>query len=228
MLTENFRISVKTFQFLEPVLADELRALGATDIEIGRRIVHCTVTRELLYKANFVLRTALRVLVPVQSFSIRHSDELHRRAMKIEWTQFLQRDQTFAIDPQVNSFMFRHSHFASLRLKDAIADHFNERFGSRPNVDADHPDVLFHLHIDNEKVTIALDSSGSSLNQRGYRRAGGKAPLNEVLAAGMILLSGWDKQSPICDPMCGSGTLSIEAYMIASGLPAQINREVFG
>ena len=223
-----FDISVSTLPFLEPLLAQEMKALGVSEIQTGKRIVHGVATKQLLYEANFKLRTALRVYVPLQQFNIRHSDELYKRCLQIDWSEYLRIDQTFAIEPNVRSYMFKHPHFASLRLKDAIADFFNQKYGRRPDVNPENPDVLFHLHMDEHRVTISLDSSGESLNRRGYRQLGAKAPLNEVLAAAMILHTGWKGEMAFYDPMCGSGTLAIEAAMIAADIPSQINRKSFG
>jgi putative N6-adenine-specific DNA methylase len=206
----------------------ELRELGANNIEAGKRVVHCTGDMALVYRCNLHLRTALRVLIPIVEFPIRQADDIHRQAMKFDWTEWLDLDQTFAIDPNVNSEFINHSNYASVKLKDAIADTFNRKFGKRPSVDADRPDVLFHLHVDNHRVTISLDSSGESLNRRGYRSRGARAPLNEVLAAGMIMLTGWRGESDFYDPMCGSGTLAIEANMIARKMPPQSLRNEFG
>ena len=222
------RISIKTLQSFEEMLATELKELGATQIEIGRRIVHCKGDMELVYKANLHCRTALRVLIPIVEFPIREADEIYTQALKTDWTQYLDLEQTFAIDPNVNSEFIRHSNYASVKLKDAIADCFNKNMNRRPDVNPDHPDVLFHLHIDNFKVSISLDSSGESLNRRGYRTKGARAPLNEVLAAGMIMMTGWQGESDFYVPMCGSGTLAIEAAMIAQNLPAQFLRNDFG
>lgn len=223
-----FRISIKTLQNLEEVLLGELRELDATNIEAGKRVVHCTGDMALVYRSNLHLRTALRVLIPILEFPIRQADDIHRQAMKFDWTQWLELNQTFAIDPNVNSEFIRHSNYASVKLKDAIADTFNRKFGKRPSVHPERPDVLFHLHVDNHRVTISLDSSGESLNRRGYRSRGARAPLNEVLAAGMIMLTGWRGESDFYDPMCGSGTLAIEANMIARRMPPQILRNEFG
>lgn len=222
------RISIKTLQSFEEMLATELKELGATQIEIGRRIVHCKGDMELVYKANLHCRTALRVLIPIVEFPIREADEIYTQALKTDWTQYLDLEQTFAIDPNVNSEFIRHSNYASVKLKDAIADCFNKKMNRRPDVNPDHPDVLFHLHIDNFNVSISLDSSGESLNRRGYRTKGARAPLNEVLAAGMIMMTGWQGESDFYVPMCGSGTLAIEAAMIAQNLPAQFLRNDFG
>ncbi len=223
-----FQINIKTLQNLEPVLESELRALGAADIVSGRRIVSCTVDQKLLYKLNLHLRTALRILVPVAEFPIREADDIYKQSLKIDWSKYLDLNQTFAIDPNVNALFIKHSNYASLRLKDAIADVFIQQNGKRPDVNPENPDVLFNLHVDNHRVTISLDSSGESLNRRGYRERGAKAPLNEVLAAGMIMLTGWHGETDFYDPMCGSGTLPIEASMIAQNLPAQFLRSQFG
>lgn len=220
--------AVSTLPHLEELLSSEMRTLGFTDVSAGKRIVHGSGDTRLMYEANLKLRTALRIYVPLQHFNIRHSDELYKRAMQIEWSDYLNVDQTFAIEPNVHSIMFKHPHFASLRMKDAIADYFKAKHGHRPDVNPENPDVLFHLHIDEHRVTISLDSSGESLNRRGYRQRGAQAPINEVLAAAMILLSGWKGEEEFYDPMCGSGTLAIEAAMIAAGIPSQLNRKEFG
>jgi putative N6-adenine-specific DNA methylase len=222
------KITIKTLQNLEEILAGELKELGATNIEIARRAVHFTGNKEQLYQANLHLRTALRVLVPIAEFPIRQADDIYSQAMKTDWTKFLNLEQTFAIDPNVHSEFIRHSNYASVKLKDAIADCFTKKFSKRPDVNPDRPDVLFNLHVDNHRVTVSLDSSGESLNRRGYRNRGAMAPLNEVLAAGMILSTGWKGDTDFYDPMCGSGTLAIEASMIAQNLPAQFLRNDFG
>lgn len=222
------KISIKTLQNLEGLLAEELKVLGAKNIEIGCRVVHCTADLELLYKANLHLRTALRIFVPVAEFPIRQADDIYTQAMKTDWTEIMGIDQTFAIDPNVHSEFIKHSNYASVKLKDAIADCFTKKYGKRPDVNPDYPEVLFNLHINNHRVTVSLDSSGESLNRRGYRSRGAMAPLNEVLAAGMIMFTGWKGERDFYDPMCGSGTLSIEAAMIAQNLPAQFLRTEFG
>jgi putative N6-adenine-specific DNA methylase len=228
ILPETFNITIKTMQHLEEVLAEELRELGISEIEIGRRAVYCKGNMQDVYKMNLHLRTALRVLIPVYESGIRSADDIHRAAMKHDWTKYLGRHQTFAIDPNVRSEFIRHSNYASVKLKDAIADTFRNQFGARPNVNPDSPDVLFNLHIDEHRMTISLDSSGEGLNRRGYRNRGAQAPLNEVLAAGMILLTGWKGEVDLYNPMCGSGTLAIEANMIAQKMPAGVLRNSFG
>lgn len=225
---EEFDISIKTLQFLEPVLEQELKELGAKHIEIGKRIVHTKGDLVFLYKCNLHLRTALRVLVPIIEFNSDSPDHLYTRLKKFPWETVLELSQTFAIDASVHSQHYNLPHFAALRAKDAMVDYFKEKFGERPNVDKDTPDVRFVLHIDENKVTLSLDSSGESLNRRGYRVNGGAAPLNEVLAAAMILKSEWKGNTPLYNPMCGSGTLAIEAAFIAQNKPSCWNREYFG
>jgi putative N6-adenine-specific DNA methylase len=221
------KISVKCFENLEQCLADELIELGATDIQLGKRIVHAETDLRSLYQIVYRSRIALRVLFPVLSFTIHHKDELYRRAKSFKWEEMMHLDQTFAIDPVVKSRFFRHEHYASQLLKDAIVDRFNAHHGQRPNVDSHNPQILFHLHIDDGRATIALDASGFSLNQRGYRISGGTAPINESLAAGLIRMSGWKGMGILCDPFCGSGTLAIEAAHFALKIPAQIHRKEF-
>jgi putative N6-adenine-specific DNA methylase len=228
MLPPEFDITVKTMQHMEEVLAAEMTALGLSDIRIARRAVYCKGSLRDVYRMNLHLRTALRILIPVYESSIRSADDIHRAAMKHDWTQHFSNKQTFAIDPNVRSEFIKHSNYASVKLKDAIADTFRNKFGTRPDVNPETPDVLFNLHIDEHRMTVSLDSSGDSLNRRGYRNRGAQAPLNEVLAAGMILLSGWHGECDFYDPMCGSGTLAIEANMIAQNMPAGMLRNTFG
>lgn len=222
------RYIAKTLQGLEPVLAWELEGLGATKIREGCRMVEFYGAKELLYKANFFLRTALRILVPLFEFEAKDADELYGQVLAYDWEQVLRVDQKFSVDSVVNSEVFTHSRFAALRVKDAIVDQFRGHVGRRPFVDPDHPDVRVHLHIQGEHCTVLLDSSGDSLHMRGYRRAQDLAPINEVLAAGMILLTGWHGDVPLIDPMCGSGTIAIEAALIARGIAPGIFRSHFG
>lgn len=213
---------------LEPVLAAELAALGATQIEAGTRIVNCSGDPETLYRINYESRTALRVLVAVHSFQARDERSLYNKVRQIDWAKYLQLDQTLAIDAVTNSDHFRHSQYVALKTKDAIVDQFRDRFQRRPNVDTRRPDLRLNVHIYQDQCTISLDSSGESLHKRGYRVDSVDAPLNEVLAAGMVLLSGWQADRPFLDPMCGSGTLLIEAAMYASRIPVQRYRRDFG
>ena len=220
-------MQAKTFYGFEEILAQELKALGAADVKIGNRIVEFYGDLGFMYKANYSLRTALRIQKPITTFSVKTEDQLYNRLKKFHWENYLSVDQTFLIDPTVHSDYFTHSHYAALKMKDAIVDRFKERTGRRPSIDKDNADVRFNLHISNDKVTVSLDSSGESLHKRGYRSETGPAPINEVLAAGLLLLAGWDGKGNYLDPMCGSGTMLIEAAMIANQIPAQIHRKEF-
>ncbi|MEO1712645.1 MAG: class I SAM-dependent RNA methyltransferase [Bacteroidota bacterium] len=214
-------IIAKTFQGLESVLAEELKALGAKDVEPIKRGVRCFGDQKILYRLNYCSRLALRFLAPLTSFKASHPDELYDKAKAFPWSDRIRLQQTFAIHATVFSDYFKHSGFAALRLKDAIADHFVEAFDQRPNVDLDRPDFPINLHIAHNRVTILLDSSGSSLHLRGYKTKQVRAPLNEVLAAGLLRLAGWPQEKPFLDPMCGSGTIPIEALMMARNMPPQ-------
>lgn len=218
----------KTLAGLEGVLAQELRELGATDVEPVRRAVQFTGDLELLYRANYELRTAIRILLPIAAFQTRHPDSLYRRILKIDWSQYMGVNDTLAVDSFTHSPHFKHSKYAALKVKDAIVDQFRKKYGRRPNVDLTRPDLRINVHITNENCSVALDSSGDSLHKRGYRLEAVEAPINEVLAAGMILLSGWERNTHFIDPMCGSGTLPIEAGLYAWNIPPQIHRQQFG
>jgi len=218
----------KTLAGLENVLADEIRALGAESVTVERRAVSFQGAQEMMYKANFHLRTAIKILKPIAEFKVTNRDELYDHAKEIPWTNYLALGKSFAIDATVQSEMFVNSMFASLRVKDAIADQFREATGKRPSVNSDDPDVRINVHLMNNHCTLSLDSSGESLHKRGYRIGQGEAPINEVLAAGMILLTGWRGEKDFLDPMCGSGTLLIEAAMIAKGIPPGMYRKSFG
>lgn len=228
MDTNNLKIQIKTFFGLEEILAEELRKLGGANVEVKNRAVNCEGDLGFLYKINYSARTALKILVPVLTFKAWDENRFYDKLFAFPWDEFMTVDQTFAIDTTIYSDRFSHSQFISLKMKDAIADYFNFKFRKRPSVDTQQPDVKFHLHIDRELVTISLDSSGDPLFKRGYRKEQGEAPINEVLASGMLQLAGWDGKGNFLDPMCGSGTLLIEAAMIAMDLPAQIFRKKFG
>ena len=221
------RYIAKTFKGLEDVLAEELARLGANDVQKERRAVSFKGDKRLLYKANLWLRTASRVLMPIATFSAKDADEVYEKVKQIEWERYLTLDMSFSIDSTVYSDTFRHSKYVTYRTKDAIADRFTEREGKRPSVQVTHPDLYINVHIANEKVTVSLDSSGESLHKRGWRDAQTVAPVNEALAAGMLMMAGWKGQSDFCDPMCGSGTLLIEAAMIALNIPPGIYRQDF-
>lgn len=225
---ENFKMVAKTFFGFEDILAEELIALGAQDVEKGVRVVSFKGDKGFMYKANIGLRTALKILKPIYQFRSYNEDSLYKGIQGIQWSKYLNANQTFVIDTTVHSDIFKHSHFVSLKCKDAIVDQFRDKNGIRPSIDKDHPDVRINIHIQNDQCTVSLDSSGQSLHQRGYRTATNIAPINEVLAAGMLLLSGWKGETDFLDPMCGSGTLLIEAAMIACNIPANINRKEFG
>ena len=228
MDTDNLKIQIKTFFGLEEILAEEIRKLGGANVEVKNRAVNCEGDLGFLYKINYSARTALKILVPLLTFKAWDENRFYDKLFAFPWDEYMTVDQTFAIDTTIYSERFNHSQFISLKMKDAIADYFNFKFRKRPSVDTQNPDVKFHLHIDRELVTISLDSSGDPLFKRGYRKEQGEAPINEVLASGMLQLAGWDGKGNFLDPMCGSGTLLIEAAMIAMDLPAQTFRRNFG
>ena len=223
-----FKLVAKTLAGLENVLADEIKALGGESVLVERRAVSFVGDQEMMYKANFHLRTAIKILKPIAEFEVTNRDELYDHAKEIPWTNYLALGKSFAIDATVQSEMFVNSMFASLRVKDAIADQFREATGKRPSVNSDDPDIRINVHLMNNHCTLSLDSSGDSLHKRGYRIGQGEAPINEVLAAGMIMLTGWHGEKDFFDPMCGSGTLLIEAAMIAKGIPPGMYRKSFG
>ena len=227
LMKQESRMIAKTLQALEPVLAQELEALGATDIEQGRRMVSFTGDKKVLYRANYRLRTALRILLPIASFRANDPDELYRQLKRLDWSEWMQAGDTFAFDTVVYSETFTHSKYVGYRAKDALVDFFTERGEKRPMVRLDNPDRLFHIHISHDEVTLALDSSGESLHKRGWRAAQTEAPLSEVLAAGILLLAGWRGETDFIDPMCGSGTLLIEAALIARGIAPGSFRKSF-
>ncbi|SDS73493.1 putative N6-adenine-specific DNA methylase [Gillisia sp. Hel1_33_143] len=223
----NFEMVAKTLYGFEPILAKELRALGAMDIVEGTRNVKFSGDIGFMYKANLCLRTAIKILKPFKTFKIRTEDDLYREIKKIAWEEFMDVNDTLAIDATVHSEKFTHSMYIAQKTKDAIVDRFREKYDDRPNVDLDFPTLRVNIHIENETCNVALDSSGQSLHKRGYKTATNIAPINEVLAAGLLLLSGWDGQSDFLDPMCGSGTILIEAAMIACNIPPNLNRKEF-
>ena len=225
----------KTFKGLEEVLAQELIALGATNVQIGRRAVSFTGDKAMLYRANFCLRTALRILVEIKNsklkiknFPKKPEDQIYELVKSIDWSKYMTVDSTFAIDATVYSDLFRNSRFVTYRVKDAIADYWMERANKRPNVNTESPDIRINIHIANEQVTVSLDSSGESLHKRGYRVATTEAPINEVLAAGMLMIAGWKGESDFYDPMCGSGTIPIEAALMARNIAPGVFRKEFG
>ena len=222
------KIHIKTLFGLENVLADEIRELGGQNVFPMKRSVNCEGNLEFLYKANLHLRTALKVLVPIHTFTAQTEDQLYREVSKFDWSQYFNANQTFAIDNTIHSEYFKHSKYAALKTKDAIVDQFRNKTGKRPSIDVSNPDVKLDLYAFKDKFTISLDSSGESLNKRGYRQPGHQAPINEVLAAGMLKLAGWKKNIPLYDPMCGTGTILIEAALMGQNIPPQISRFDFG
>ncbi|GEO04103.1 RNA methyltransferase [Adhaeribacter aerolatus] len=225
-MKNNFFEITATTQFgLEEVLAEELRQLGARDIKVVTRAVEFSGDKRLLYAANLWCRTAIRILVPFASFYVRDEEDLYRKVSRIRWQDFINLDQSFAINAVVSKSTFQHSLFLSQLTKDAIVDQFRHKTGRRPDVDVTRPDIRLNLHMHENNLTLALDASGDSLHRRGYRLQTNVAPLNEVLAAGLILLSGWDRKSPFIDPMCGSGTLLIEAALIAYNIAPGLYRQ---
>ena len=224
----NFKMAAKTLFGFEPLLAKELRNLGAIDVREGVRSVTFYGDKGFMYKANLSLRTAIKVLKPIHSFKVFSEDDLYREINKMAWEDYLDNNQTLAVDATVHSEKFNHSQYIALKTKDAIVDRFRDRTGQRPSVDLDYPNLRINIHIEKEFCTVSLDSSGQSLHKRGYKLATNIAPINEVLAAGMLLHSGWDGQCDFLDPMCGSGTILIEAAMIACNIPPNLNRKEFG
>jgi putative N6-adenine-specific DNA methylase len=219
--------TVKTFAGLEDVLARELKEIGARDIEIINRGVTFRGGAEDLYKSNYMLRTALRVLKPVGVFKVKDDDELYQKVMKIDWTEVFRIDQTFSVNANLFHSALTHSHYVALRTKDAIVDQFREKTGKRPWVGKEDADIYIDVHISQDVCTVSLDSSGASLHRRGYRISADKAPINEVLAAGMVQLTGWKGDKDFYDPMCGSGTIPIEAAMLAMKIPSGYYRDKY-
>lgn len=221
-------MQAKTFYGLEDVLVQELKQLGASQIVKKNRAVEFLGDLGFLYKVNYSLRTALKILVPIHHFKAKNETIFEKEINKIPWENYFFNSQSFAIDATVYSDYFKHSQYIMLKMKDGIVDRFRKKFGKRPDIERYNPDIKFHLHISNQEVTISLDSSGDPLFKRGYRKSHFEAPINEVLAAGLLNLAGWDGKGNFLDPMCGSGTLLVEAAMIALNMPPQLHRKQFG
>lgn len=226
-ISERFEIIVKTFHGLEEVLAKEIQELGGEDVKILKRAVSFTGNKELLYSANYNLRTAIKVLKPIYKFKATNEVQLYNGISGIDWTNYFSVDQTIAIDSVISSDFFNHSHYVALKVKDAIIDQFRKKTNKRPSIDTTDPEVRINIHILEDDVDVSLDSSGESLHKRGYRVSNDMAPISEVLAAGLIMLSGWDGKTTFVDPMCGSGTIAIEAALIANKIPPGIYRKKF-
>lgn len=226
-MNKEFPLIAKTLQGLEDILAKELAQIGANNIQKEKRGVSFTGNNELMYKANLHCRTAIRILKPIFTFQAKNADEIYAQIKKIHWEKYFSAKESFAISAVVYSETFSHSKFVTYKVKDAIVDYFKEKFNERPSIKITNPDVYLNIHIAHTTCTISLDSSGESLHKRGYRSDQTEAPLNEVLAAGLIMLTGWKGESDFLDPMCGSGTLLIEAAMIALNIPPGVFRKEF-
>ena len=226
-MDNNFKMLAKTFYGMEKLLAKEFKQLGATEVSEGTRLVHVTGDKGFMYKANLCLRTAIKILKPIFEFRADNENVLYEKLYQFDWNAILSGDQTFAIDSVVHGKVFTHSLYVTQRCKDAIVDRFKNDHGKRPTVDTRNPDIRFSLHILGQKCSLSLDTSGRSLHHRGYRSLTNIAPINEVLAAGIIMLSDWDQKTDFMDPMCGSGTFLIEAAMMACKIPANLNRNLF-
>lgn len=226
-MEQEYELIAKTFMGLEPILAQELTEMGANNVAIGRRMVSFTGNKEMLYRANFQLRTALRVLKPIAHFKAQSADDMYEEVKKIDWSKYIDKGKTFSVDSVVYSEEFRNSRFVTYKVKDAIVDQFRENTGERPNISVTNPDIRLNIHIAEDNATLSLDSSGESLHRRGYRQEAVEAPLNEVLAAGMILMTGWKGEKDFIDPMCGSGTLPIEAALIARNMTPGLFRKQY-
>lgn len=226
-MQNNFKMVAKTLFGMEDLLANELKQLGAQEVEKGVRNVSFVGDKGFMYKSNMALRTAIKILKPIKTFRIRNEEDLYNQVYKLQWEDYLKPTGSLAVDATVHSQVFTHSKFIALKTKDAIVDRFREKTGERPNVDLRFPDLKINVHIDRHTCTISLDTSGESLHKRGYKIDTNIAPINEVLAAGLIMLSGWDGQSDFMDPMCGSGTILIEAAMIACNIPPNLMRKEF-
>ena len=226
-MEQEFELIAKTFMGLENVLAQELTQIGANNVQIGRRMVPFTGNKELMYRANFQLHTAIRILKPIRHFKAHSAEDVYEEVQKLDWSKYIGEGKTFSVDSVVYSDEFRNSRFVTYKVKDAIVDQFRERTGNRPNISVANPDIKLSIHIAEDDATLCLDSSGESLHRRGYRQESVEAPLNEVLAAGMILMTGWKGETDFIDPMCGSGTLLVEAALIARNISPGVFRKEF-
>ena len=224
---DNFKMVAKTLFGFEELLAKELTQLGAQEVKIGVRSVSFVGDKGFMYKANLALRTAIKILKPLTTFRIKDEQDLYDQVYKIPWEEYMSENGSLAVNATVHSDKFTHSQYIALKTKDAIVDRFRNIKGTRPNVDLRFPDLKINIHIDRQTCTVSFDSSGESLHRRGYKTATNIAPINEVLAAGLVMLSGWDGKCDFMDPMCGSGTILIEAAMIACNIPPNLMRKEF-
>lgn len=228
MFAQDFTMTAQTMLGLEEVLLAELQLLGARNLKKHNRAVSFTGDLGFMYKANLCLRTAIRILVPIHDFQLKHENDLYDGVMAFAWEDYLSADDTLSVHAHINSPLFNHSHFVALRVKDAIVDRFRNKYGKRPSVDLEMPTLSLSVSVQQNTCYLLLDSSASPLFKRGYREATNQAPLNEVLAAGLIGLTGWDKEKPLVDPMCGSGTFLIEAALMANNVPPGYFRADYG
>jgi putative N6-adenine-specific DNA methylase len=226
-MDNNFKMVAKTLFGFEDILANELTQLGAIEVEKGIRNVSFVGDKGFMYKANLGIRTAIKILKPIKTFKVIREEDLYKNVKSMKWENYLKATGSLAVDATVHNSVFTHSQYTALKTKDAIVDRFREIDGTRPDVDLRFPDVKINVHIDRQRCTISLDSSGESLHRRGYKTATNIAPINEVLAAGLIMMSGWDGQTDFMDPMCGSGTMLAEAAMIACNIPPNLMRKEF-
>ncbi|MBU3822823.1 class I SAM-dependent RNA methyltransferase [Flavobacteriaceae bacterium XHP0103] len=226
-MQENFTMLAKTLFGFEELLANELTQMGAQDVKQGTRSVSFVGDKGFMYKANLGLRTAIKILKPIATFRVRNENDLYKELYAMPWENYMTPKNTLAVDATIHSDLFTNSLYIALKTKDAIVDKFRDTTGERPNVDLKFPDLKINIHIDRQQCTVSLDSSGDSLHKRGYKTATNIAPINEVLAAGLVMLSGWDGQSDFMDPMCGSGTILIETAMIACNIPPNLMRKEF-
>ena len=226
-MEDNFKMVAKTLFGFEEILAKELTQLGAMHVKQGIRNVSFEGDKGFMYKANLGIRTAIKILKPITTFRVNNEKDLYTNVYKMDWSNYMKSSGTLAVDATVHSTIFTHSQYTALKVKDAIVDKFRDETGERPNVDLRFPDLKINVHIDRSLCTISLDTSGESLHKRGYKTATNIAPINEVLAAGLIMLSGWDGLCDFMDPMCGSGTILAEAAMIACNIPPNLMRKEF-
>jgi len=227
-MSDNFKMIAKTFYGFEEILSEELLKLGAQKIIKGNRNVSFYGDKGFMYKSNISLRTALKIIKPIKEFKFKDIDEYYKKIYEIKWEDYLDFNSSFLINSVVfNSKIFNNSKFTSLKAKDAIVDRFRNKFNNRPSINSFNPELKIEIHVNRNSCTISLDSSGESLHKRGYKKYNSAAPLNEVLAAGIILMSAWDKKSDLLDPMCGTGTFLIEAAMIARNIAPNLNRLAF-
>lgn len=224
---ENFKMVAKTLFGFEELLANELIQLGAIKVKQGIRNVSFEGDKGFMYKCNLGLRTAVKILKPIHSFKVISEKDLYDKIYKMPWEDYMKSSGSLAVDATIHSELFTHSLYIAQKTKDAIVDRFRDNTGERPNVDLKFPDLKINVHVDRNQCTISIDSSGDSLHKRGYKIATNIAPINEVLAAGLIMLSGWDGQTDFMDPMCGSGTMLAEAAMIACNIPPNLMRKEF-